>query len=140
MLNNLVLMGRITKDPTSKKIGETTIVNFDIAVDNIRKEADGTRGTSFFSVVCFKTIAENVGKHLHKGSKVAVVGSIQQRNFIRKDGSKGSVYEVIANSVEFLDQKPSETPEADAEESQPQEEQPKFDPYTGKPLKPETKK
>ena len=140
MLNNLVLMGRITKDPTSKKIGETTIVNFDIAVDNIRKEADGTRGTSFFSVVCFKTIAESVEKHLHKGSKVAVVGSIQQRNFIRKDGSKGSVYEVIANSVEFLDQKPSETPEADGEESQPQEEQPKFDPYTGKPLKPETKK
>lgn len=106
MLNNLVLMGRITKDPTSKKIGETTIVNFDIAVDNIRKEADGTRGTSFFSVVCFKTIAENVEKHLHKGSKVAIVGAIQQRNFIRKDGSKGSVYEVIADSVEFLDPKP----------------------------------
>ena len=147
MLNNLVLMGRITKDPTSKKIGETTIVNFDIAVDNIRKEADGTRGTSFFSVVCFKTIAENVEKHLHKGSKVAVVGSIQQRNFIRKDGSKGSVYEVIADSVEFLDPKPAETPEVNGddlpfngEESQPQEEQPKFDPYTGKPLNQEAKK
>lgn len=140
-------MGRITKDPTSKKIGETTIVNFDIAVDNIRKEADGTRGTSFFSVVCFKTIAENVEKHLHKGSKVAVVGSIQQRNFIRKDGSKGSVYEVIADSVEFLDPKPAETPEVNGddlpfngEESQPQEEQPKFDPYTGKPLNQESKK
>ena len=140
-------MGRITKDPTSKKIGETTIVNFDIAVDNIRKEADGTRGTSFFSVVCFNTIAENVEKHLHKGSKVAVVGSIQQRNFIRKDGSKGSVYEVIADSVEFLDPKPAETPEVNGddlpfkgEESQPQEEQPKFDPYTGKPLNQTTKK
>lgn len=106
MLNNLVLMGRIAKGPTSKKIGETTIVNFDIAVDNIRKEADGTRGTSFFSVVCFKNIAENVEKYLHKGSKVAIVGAIQQRNFIRKDGSKGSVYEVVANSVEFLDSKP----------------------------------
>ena len=140
-------MGRITKDPTSKKIGETTIVNFDIAVDNIRKEADGTRGTSFFSVVCFKTIAENVEKHLHKGSKVAIIGAIQQRNFIRKDGSKGSVYEVIADSVEFLDPKPAETSEVNGddlpfngEESQPQEEQPKFDPYTGKPLNQEPKK
>ena len=140
-------MGRLTKDPTSKEIGETTIVNFDIAMDNIRKEADGTRGTSFFSVVCFNTIAENVEKHLHKGSKVAVVGSIQQRNFIRKDGSKGSVYEVIANSVEFLDPKPAETPEVNGddlpfsgEELQPQEEQPKFDPYTGKPLEPANKK
>ena len=106
MLNNLVLVGRITRDPELKRAGETIIVNFDIAVDNIRKEADGTRGTSFFAVVCFKTIAENVHKHLRKGSKIAVVGSIQQRNFIRKDGSKGSVYEVIANSVEFLDPKP----------------------------------
>lgn len=106
MLNNLVLMGRITRDPELKRAGGTIIVNFDIAVDNIRKEADGTRGTSFFSVVCFNTIAENVEKHLHKGSKVAIVGAIQQRNFIRKDGSKGSVYEVIADSVEFLDPKP----------------------------------
>ena len=74
MLNNLVLMGRLTKDPQTVKVGELTIiVNFDIAVDNIRKEADGTRGTSFFSVVCFNTIAENVAQHLHKGSKVAVV-------------------------------------------------------------------
>lgn len=157
MLNNLVLMGRITKDPTSKKIGETTIVNFGIAVDNIRKEADGTRGTSFFSVVCFKTIAENVEKHLHKGSKIAVVGSIQQRNFIRKDGSKGSVYEVIANSVEFLDPKPEDYDgpydscgSLDGEEyedknGEPQKLQaippePKFDPMTGKPLKPKANK
>lgn len=173
MLNNLVLMGRLTKDPQLKRAGEKIIVvNFDIAVDNIRKEADGTRGTSFFSVVCFNTIAENVAQHLHKGSKVAVVGSIQQRNFIRKDGTKGSVYEVTANSVEFLDPKPeseqiqvftdedgeealasaSGIPDEEVEldlpdddlpfkggESQPQK-QPKFDPFTGKPLKPANKK
>lgn len=129
MLNNVVLMGRITKDPELKKIGETSILNFDIAVDNLRKESDGTRGTSFFPIVCFNNIAENVSKHLSKGSKIAVVGSIEQRNFLKKDGSQGTKYEVIANSVEFLD---SKKPEEPAQEKKPEE--PKFDPYTGKPI------
>lgn len=126
MLNNLVLMGRITKDPELKNVGETKIVNFDIAVDNLRKESDGTRGTSFFPVVCFNNIAENITKHLKKGSKIAIVGSIEQRNFLKKDGSQGTKYEVIANSVEFLDSKKEDAPA--------QEQEPKFDPYTGKPI------
>ena len=156
MLNVLVLMGRITKDPTSTKSGETTIVNFDVAVDNIRKEKDGTRGTTFLPVVCFNTIGENVINHLHKGSKVAIKGAIQQRNFIRKDGSKGSVYEVIADSIEFLDPKPVETSEQDLEDGpvdscgsldgekykdkNGEQKELKYDPYTGKPLNKTTKK
>ena len=146
MLNVVILMGRITKDPQDKKIGETTIVNFDIAVDNIRKEADGTRGTTFLPVVCFNNIGENVVNHLHKGSKVAVKGAIQQRSYVAKDGNKRNIYEVIADSVEFLDPK-QDAPEVKDddlpfnEEKQPQEKQePKFDPMTGKPLKPEAKK
>ena len=156
MLNVLVLMGRITKDPTSTKSGETTIVNFDVAVDNIRKEKDGTRGTTFLPVVCFNTIGENVINHLHKGSKVAIKGAIQQRNFIRKDGSKGSVYEVIADSIEFLDPKPVEPSEQDLDDGpvdscgsldgekykdkNGEQKELKFDPYTGKPLNKTTKK
>ena len=142
MLNVLVLMGRITKDPTSTKSGETTIVNFDVAVDNIRKEKDGSRGTTFLPVVCFNTIGENVINHLHKGSKVAIKGAIQQRNFIRKDGSKGSVYEVIADSIEFLDPKPVEElgNEVSSEEEKEEPKEPAFDPYTGKPLNKTTKK
>ena len=70
-------------------------------------------------------IAENIVKHLQKGSKIAVVGSIEQRNFLKKDGSQGTKYEVVANSIEFLDSKKPE---------EQKEEQPKFDPYTGKPI------
>ena len=156
MLNVLVLMGRITKDPTSTKSGETTIVNFDVAVDNIRKEKDGSRGTTFLPVVCFNTIGENVINHLHKGSKVAIKGAIQQRNFIRKDGSKGSVYEVIADSIEFLDPKPVEPSEQDLDDGpvdscgsldgekykdkNGEQKELKYDPYTGKPLNKATKK
>ena len=137
MINNLVLMGRLSKDPELKTIGETNVCNFDIAVDNKRKESDGTRSTSFFPVVCFGVIAENVAEHLVKGSKVAVQGSIEQRTFMKKDGSKGYSYEVVATSVEFLDSKKSidETAEPDKEE-----EKPKYDPYTGKPLGKSSKK
>ena len=144
MLNSIILMGRLTKTPRLSKsgTGETTIVNFDIAVDNVRKEADGTRGTTFISVVCFNNIAENVCKHLDKGSRIAVEGSIQQRNFIRKDGSKGSAYEVIASSVEFLDPKLEEpvNPDTEPNEAIEKPQEPKFDPMTGKPLKPEAEK
>ena len=161
MLNTIILLGRLTKEPELRKSenSENSLANFDLAVDNPFTEKDGTRGTSFFSVRCFRDIAENVCKHLHKGSKVAITGAIVQRNFIRKDGSKGSAYEIIANSVEFLDPKPEEPKEPDVEdlpddlpfkqeETKPQEKsqpvkeepQPKFDPYTGKPLKPTAKK
>ena len=131
-------MGRLSKDPELKTIGETNICNFDIAVDNKRKESDGTRSTSFFPVVCFGVIAENVAEHLGKGSKVAVQGSIEQRTYLKKDGSKGYSYEVVATSVEFLDSKKSEN---DAEEpEQLDEPKAKFDPYTGKPLGKASKK
>ena len=157
MLNTIILLGRLTKEPELRKSenSETSLANFDLAVDNPFTNKDGERETAFFSVRCFKDIAENVCKHLHKGSKVAITGAIVQRNFIRKDGSKGSAYEIIANSVEFLDPKAEEPKEPDVEdlpdddlpfkeeETKPQEEvnpEPKFDPYTGKPLKPTAKK
>ena len=146
MLNVLTLLGRISKDPELKQTGETTIVNFDLAVDNVRKEKDGTRGTSFFRVVCLNGVAENVSKHLHKGSKVVISGYIQQRNYLAKDGSKRSVYEVTADTVEFLDPKPQEENLEEGlpfdGENHPEEtkDAPKFDPYTGKPLKDSKKK
>lgn len=164
MLNSIILLGRLTKTPELRKTNsDVSLANFDLAVDNPFLEADGTRGTTFISCRCFRDTAENVCKHLHKGSKVAVSGSLVQRNFIRQDGTKGSAYEVIADSVEFLDPKPQEIPSVEdkavenlpdddlpfkQEETKPQEKsqpakkepQPKFDPYTGKPLKPKAKK
>lgn len=155
MLNVIVLKGRLTKDVELRKTNSgDSIANFDLAVDNPRKEADGTRGTSFFPVKVFGKSAENVTKCLKKGSAIAVTGSIQQRNFMRKDGSKGSSYEVYADSIEFLDAKPVDAPSpeqvfddvvdeevqvAEAVEQNP-EPKPKFDAYTGKPLNKSAKK
>lgn len=149
MLNLIVLMGRATKDPELRKVNDTSVLNLDLAVDNIRTNSQGEKTTSFFKVTCFGKVAENSSKYVRKGSKIAVTGSIEQRTFLVQDGSKRSTYDVIADSVEFLDPKPVEESKEVDEESIPEDakevapEEPKeqlFDPYTGKPLKPKAKK
>ena len=152
MLNSIILMGRLTRDPELRKTGDDkSVANFTLAFDNIRVNQDGERDSSFIDVRCFGATAKSVCKNLHKGSKCAITGTIEQRNFLRQDGSKGSKFEVNADSVEFLDPKPVNQPDevqeaelaeaelAEAGMAEPQEE-PKFDPYTGKPLKPAKKK
>lgn len=154
MLNVIILMGRATKDPMLRKFGgqeSFSIANFDIAVDNLRKESDGSQSTSFFSVTCLGKVAENVSKFVRKGSKVAVTGRIQQRTYLTQNGEKRSAYDVIADSVEFLESKPVESepvevppfddiPEDPVEVAPEEPKEQLFDPYTGKPLKPKAKK
>ena len=150
MLNVIILMGRATKDPELRKANDTSVLNLDLAVDNIRTNAQGEKTTSFFKVTCFGKVAENSSKYVRKGSKIAVTGSIEQRTFLVQDGSKRSIYDVIADSVEFLDPKPVESEPAEVvneelpfnkEEVAPEEvKEPAFDPYTGKPLKAKAKK
>ena len=147
MLNVIILMGRATKDPEGRKAGDTYVTNFDLAVDNLRKEADGSQSASFFKVTCFGKVAENVSKFVRKGSKVAVQGSIIQRNYLSKNGEKRTTYDVLADSVEFLDPKPEEPAEVNPDEIPPfddgvkeEAKEPAFDPYTGKPLNNKSKK
>ena len=108
MLNQVVLFGRLTKEPLSR--GEN-VVGFSIAFDNVMKDKDGNRGTSFIDCTAFKTTAEIVSKYAHKGDKVAVVGSLNQRRWTSKDGKDGSAIEVIVDSIELLEPKKQE-PEA----------------------------
>lgn len=138
MLNSIILTGRFTKDPlfTELKNG-VQIAEFDIAVDNLGKDA----GTTFLTCKAFNKLAVNVNEYCHKGSKVAVAGRIQQRSYLAKDGTKRSVYEILCDNIEFLDPKakdeePEEIQVVDAEVVSPE---PKYDPMTGKPLKPSKK-
>lgn len=139
MLNSFNAVGRLTKDPELRKSNsEVSFVNFSIAIDNTRLETDGTRGTCFLDAVAFGSQAEAIAKSLRKGSKVAINGSLNQRNFIRQDGSKGRAYEIEVNSIEFLDPKPVENESSEEQVEEPQE--PLYDSMTGKPLKPKAKK
>lgn len=114
MLNRIILVGRLVKDPELRKTNsDMSVANFTLAVDNTMKEADGTRGTLFIDCRVFGNKAENLCKYNKKGSKVAIDGSLNQRKFERKDGTKGKAIEVVVDAVEFLDQKPEEPQEPD---------------------------
>ena len=117
MVNRVVLVGRLVKDPELRKTNsDVSFATFTLAVDNRVREADGTRGTIFIDCRVFRDQAENMVKFTRKGSMVAVDGSLNQRNFERRDGTKGKAIEIIVDSVTFLEPK-KETPV----------EEPKFD-------------
>lgn len=145
MLNVIAVTGRLTKEPELRKTNSgESYANFSLAIDSPTKDEDGQRNTCFLDCIAFKSTAENLVSALHKGSKVAVHGAINQRDFIRKDGSKGRAYEIICSGVEFLDPKPVDPEEPAADDlpfdEVPVNQEPKYDPMTGKPLKPKAKK
>ena len=117
MVNRVLLVGRLTKDPELRKTNsDISYATFTLAVDNRIREQDGTRGTIFIDCRVFRDQAENTVRYTRKGSMVAVDGSLNQRNFVRQDGSKGKVIEIIVDSVTFLEPKkdaPTETPKFD---------------------------
>ena len=139
MLNSINLIGRLVSDPELRKTNsDISFATFTIAVDNPNKEADGTRGTCFLDCRIFREQAENLVKYTRKGHKIGVSGSVYQRNFERKDGTKGKSIEVLVDNVEYLEPKPVEEPQAEEQEA-PVPQEPKFDAMTGKPLKPNKK-
>ena len=108
MVNRVVLVGRLVKDPELRKTNsDISFATFTLAVDNRVKEADGTRGTIFIDCRVFRDQADSLAKNTRKGSKIAVDGSLNQRNFERKDGTKGKVIEIIVDSITFLDPNPN---------------------------------
>ena len=108
MVNRVVLVGRLVKDPELRKTNsDISFATFTLAVDNRVRESDGTRGTIFIDCRVFRDQAESLVKNTRKGSKIAVDGSLNQRNFERRDGTKGKVIEIIVDSVTFLDPNPN---------------------------------
>lgn len=102
-MNKVILIGNLTRDPElSETPNGVPVCRFAIAVSRDYANANGTRETDFFNITVWRGRAENCGKYLKKGNKVAVVGSLQNRSYEDKDGIKRNVTDVIANEVEFL--------------------------------------
>lgn len=102
-MNKVILVGNLTRDPElSETPSGVAVCRFSIAVSRDYANADGNRETDFFNITVWRGRAENCGKYLKKGNKVAVVGSLQNRSYEDKDGIKRSVTDVVANEVEFL--------------------------------------
>ena len=102
-MNKVYLIGNLTRDP---ELSETTsgvaFCRFAIAVNRTFVNADGNRDADFFNITVWRGQAENCGKFLKKGSKVAVVGSLQNRTYEDKEGVKRTVTDIVANEIEFL--------------------------------------
>ena len=105
MINRVVLVGRLTRDPELRNGGSIAV--FTVAIDNLGKE----KTTSFIPCVVLNAQrSETVGKYARKGMLVGVEGRLNQRSFVRQDGSKGSVIEVICDSVQFLEKREGSIP------------------------------
>ena len=104
MINNVVLVGRITKD-IDLRMSESgkAYTNFTLAVNRAFKGQDGQQQADFISCKTFNKQAENLARYCGKGSLIAVVGNIQVSNFQGKDGNTIYRTEVIANNIQFLD-------------------------------------
>ena len=102
-MNRVFLIGNLTRDPElSETPNGISLCRFGIAVNRNYSSADGERQVDFFNITVWRAQAENCGRYLKKGSKVSVVGSLQNRSYEDKDGNKRQVTDIIANEVEFL--------------------------------------
>ena len=102
-MNKVILIGNLTRDPElTETPSGVAVCRFAIAVSRDYANADGTRETDFFNITVWRGRAENCGKYLKKGSKIAIVGSLQNRTYEDKEGVKRTVTDIVASEVEFL--------------------------------------
>ena len=105
MLNRVVLVGRLTADPSLRYTPSgTAVCNFTLAVERPFTNQQGEREADFINVQVWRKAAENVANYLRKGSLAGVDGRIQTRSY-EKDGKRVYVTEVVADMVRFLESK-----------------------------------
>ena len=106
MLNRIVLMGRLTRDPELRHTGSgTAVASFSLAVDRDFKSQDGEKETDFIDIVAWRSTADFVSKYFTKGRMAVVEGRLQIRDWKDKDGNNRRSAEVVADHVYFGDSK-----------------------------------
>ncbi len=107
MLNQVVLIGRLTHDPELRYLPgneEVAVANFDLAVDRPFSKKSGKKETDFIKIVTWRNLADYCAKNLGKGQKVAVAGRLQVRSFDDREGIRRKVAEVVAYNVQAFEQ------------------------------------
>ncbi len=106
MLNHIVIMGRLTRDPELRRTGSgVAVASFTLAVDRDFAGKDGEKETDFIDCVAWRQTGEFVSKHFAKGRMAVVSGRLQLRNWTDNDGNKRRNAEVVADNVYFADNK-----------------------------------
>lgn len=104
MLNRVILIGRLTKDPELRYTpAGVAVTQFTLAVDRPFTSQGGEREADFIPVVTWRQLAETCANYLRKGRLTAVEGRIQVRNYENNEGRRVYVTEVIADNVRFLE-------------------------------------
>lgn len=118
MLNKIVLMGRLVRDPELRSTPSgAAVANFTLAVDRDFKNKDtGEKETDFINIQTWRNTAEFVSKYFTKGRMAIVEGRLQIRNYTDKEGNKRTAAEVVADSVYFGD---SQSKGSDGEDDEP---------------------
>lgn len=128
MLNRVVLVGRLTKDPELRYTQSgVAVTNFTLAVNRPFKNQNGESEADFINCVVWRKPAENAANYLKKGSLCGIDGRIQTRNYDGQDGKRVYVTEVVADSVQFLE------PKKDSQQSNYQPSK-QSDPFNGEPV------
>lgn len=107
MLNRIVLMGRLTRDPELRQTQSgASVANFSLAVDrDFKDKQTGEKTTDFIDIVAWRSSAEFVSRYFAKGRMAVVEGRLQIRDWTDKDGGKRRSAEVVADNVYFGDSK-----------------------------------
>lgn len=106
MINRVVLVGRLTRDPELKYTQSgIAVVRFTLAVNRTFKNQQGEQEADFINCVAWRKQAENTANYLRKGSLAGIDGRIQTSSFDGKDGNRVFMTEVVADSVQFLEPK-----------------------------------
>jgi single-strand DNA-binding protein len=105
VFNLVVLTGRLTADPELKTTPTgVNVTSFSIAVSRRYRSGEETQA-DFINIVAWRQTAEFITKYFKKGSMIGIEGSIQTRRYVDKDGKNRTVFEVVANNVQFVEAK-----------------------------------
>lgn len=124
MINRVVLVGRLTKDPELKYTPSgVAMARFTLAVNRTFSNQQGEREADFINCLVWRKQAENTANYLKKGSLAGVEGRIQTGSYEGQDGKRVYTTDVVADSVQFLEPRNSQATQNSAPTSQPNEHQ-----------------
>ncbi len=117
MLNRVILIGRLTRDPELKYTPNgKAVATFTLAVDRGFTNQQGEREADFVPIVAWNKLAETLAHNLVKGRLIAVEGKLRVRSYEAKEGGRRYVTEVIADTVQFLEKKSSDAKEQEEQD------------------------
>ncbi len=122
MINQVTLVGRLTRDPELKFTTEgVALANITLAVNRNYRNSSGQIDTDFVQCILWRRVAENTVQYCRKGQLIGITGRIQTRSYTNKDGQRVYVTEVIGDNVTFLSRSPQE------QQDQQEQQEPKAD-------------